>query len=214
MKSLRTKLIFTAIALIMLLVAVFAVMAIAVIPYVVMYNKNWDPEVGMRAIEAHKVSLLTVVTGGMISEIFGFLPALEIAHGGESGLLYSIAVYVFLICVVVALVYAVFAVLSFDKAAKRVRKALFVLGLGALIYALAFAMCLNVNIEAANAKPVAELTEGVIALGTYSLEKTATLVAVACFGLAAIVRACSNRIIKWEKKIKKTQAKINKAKGL
>ena len=197
-----------------LLVAVLAALVIAVIPYTALYTKTFDSELGSWVIVTEKASLLTMITSGMTAEIFGAIPAFEIAHGGESGLSYSLMTYVFLLFAALAALQAVFAVFSYDKAAKRVRRALFLLGIGALVYTFGFAGCLKVNIEAATAKPVAELTEGVIALGGFSLETVSALVGAGAMVVALLVRVCSNRIIKWEKKIKKTQAKINKAKGL
>ncbi len=196
-----------------LLVAVFAVLAIAVIPFTAMYSISFDSGLGNYVVDAQEASLLAIITSGMGSEIFGFLPAFDIAHGGESGLVYSLAAYAFLVCAILAAVYALFAVLSFDKAAKRVRKALFLLGIGALVYTISFAICLNAVGKDMN-PAVAAITEGVLALGAFSLEMVSALIGAGAMVVALLVRACSNRIIKWEKKIKKTQAKINKAKGL
>ena len=195
-----------------LLVAIFAALAIAVIPFTAMYNKTFDAELGAWVIGTEKVSLITMITSGMGSEIFGFLPAFDIAHGGESGLFYSLMTYMFVIFAAMAALQAVFAVFSYDKAAKRVRRALFVLGVGALIYTIGFAWCLSV--VGKDIEPVVAITEGVLALGAFSLEMVSALVGAGAMVVALIVRVCSNRIINWEKKIKKTQAKINKAKGL
>ena len=194
-----------------LLVAIFAALAIAVIPFTAMYEVVFDYPSLSYSITTEKVSLITMITSGMGSEIFGFLPAFDIAHGGESGLLYSLMTYVFLIFAALAALQAVFAVFSYDKAAKRVRRALFILGLGAIIYTIGFAGCLNVLGK--DFAPVA-ITEGVIALGAYSLETVSALIGAGAMVVALLVRVCSNRVLNWEKKIKKTQEKINKAKGL
>ena len=193
-----------------LFVAIFAALAIAVIPYTAMYNKTFDSEMGAWVIGAEKASLLTMITSGMTKELFGFLPSFNL--NGESGLIYNMATYAFLVFAVLAALQAVFAVFSFDKAAKRVRRALFILALGAFAYTIGFALCLNVI--SVDVEPVKTVTEGVIALGAYSLEMFTAVVAVVSMVGAVIVRVCSNRVIKLEKKIKKAEAKINKAKGL
>ena len=195
-----------------LLVAIFAALAIAVIPFTAMYSKTFDTELGAWVIGTEKTSLLTMITSGMTAEIFGFLPAFDIAHGGESGLFYSLMPYAFLVFAAVAALQAVFAVLSYDKAAKRVRRALFILGLGAIIYTIGFTGCLSV--VGKDVEPVVAITEGVIALGAFSLETVSALIGAGAMVVAFLVRVCSNRVLKWEKKIKKTEAKINKAKGL
>ena len=163
-------------------------------------------------IGTEKVSLLTMITSGMTAEIFGALPAFKIAHGGESGLMYSLSVYVFLALSAVAAIQALFAVLSFNKAAKRVRRALFLLGLAALIYTSSFAGCLNTN--GTDVEPVVPVVEGVLALGAYSLEMISAVVAGVAMALALSVRISSNKLVRLEKKAKKTAAKINKVKGL
>lgn len=195
-----------------LFVAIFAVLAIAVIPYTVIASKTFDYELGSWVIATEKASALSMITGIMDAKIFGSLPAFEIAHGGESGFMYSIMTYAFLIIAVLAAIQAVFALLSYDKAAKRVRRALFLLGIGALVYTFGFAGCLNTI--STDVEPVVAVTEGVLALGAYSLEMMSVLVGAVALVLSLVVRICSNRILRLEKKIKKAQAKINKAKGL
>ncbi|MBO5737420.1 MAG: hypothetical protein J6S04_06390 [Clostridia bacterium] len=195
-----------------LFVAIFAALAIAVIPYTMIASKTFDAELGSWVIASEKTSLLTMITSGMTEKIFGSLPAFEVANGGESGLVYSSMTYVFLVFAVLAALQAVFAILSYDKAAKRVRRAFFILAIGAFAYTIGFALCLNTI--GTDVEPVVAFTEGVLALGAYSLEMFTAVIAVVSMVGAIIVRACSNRIIKLEKKIKKAEAKINKAKGL
>lgn len=195
-----------------LLFLVVAALAIVAIPYTAMYSMAFDAEVGSYVIDTQKVSLLTMITSGMTANIFGFLPAFAMGNGGEAGLVYTIATYVFVVCAVLAALYALFAVFSFDKAAKRARRALFFLGVGALVYTIMFAVCLNVAGKAD--APVAAVTEGVLALGSYSLEMVSALIGVVSLALSFIVCVRSNRVAKLEKKIAKANAKINKAKGL
>ena len=77
------------------------------------------------------------------TKAFGVLPAL---FSGEKGDLYNLSIYVFAVCALLALIHALFANLNADKAPKRVRRSLFFLGLGALVYSIAMALLLNAGV--------------------------------------------------------------------
>ena len=74
------------------------------------------------------------------AKLFSVLPAI---YNGDNGMFYNIAFYAFALCGVIALLHAVFAIFSKAKAPRRVRRALFFLGVGALVYTVAMALLLT-----------------------------------------------------------------------
>lgn len=123
-------------------------------------------------------SLLAIVLNMLSAEgsLFGILPAYPI--GGNTGLVYTLAIYGFTLFVVLALIHAVFAIFSKAKAPRRVRRALFFLGAGALAYSVVFALVIN-----RWSLDVAPLTN-VIALAGYTFDMFSLVVGAACLVLS------------------------------
>lgn len=100
------------------------------------------------AIIGSEASVVTLQNGSLFSlfktmygsgnKMFSVLPSFGFT--GEAGYVYTICVYAFIASFGVAGVHGFFAVFTRTKAAKRVRRALFAVGFGALIYAAAFAL--------------------------------------------------------------------------
>ena len=73
--------------------------------------------------------------------VFGFLPAF--GEGSMGHTLYNLSIYVFLGCCVTAAIISVCAMFSTLKAPRRVRRALFFLGIGAFAYTISFIVGVN-----------------------------------------------------------------------
>lgn len=191
-----------------LLFLVLAVLAVVFIPYGVLYSKDYNAELAIYTIDYQKNNLLGMVQSGMPKELFSALPAFAIGHTGEAGFLYSLSVYAFIACAAVAAVIALFAVLSREKAAKRLRKALFVLGLGALAYTIGFTGCLHTMMRDGEVQAV----EGLLTFGAYSLELVSAAMAVGCLVLSILILVREGKAERLAKKAKKLSAKAEKAK--
>ena len=99
------------------------------------------------AIIGSEASVVTLQNGSLFNlfktmyksgnKMFNVVPSFGFT--GEAGYVYTICVYAFIASFGVAGVHGFFAVFTRTKAAKRVRRALFAVGFGALIYAAAFA---------------------------------------------------------------------------
>ena len=100
------------------------------------------------AIIGSEASVVTLQNGSLFNlfktmyksgnKMFNVVPSFGFT--GEAGYVYTICVYAFIASFGVAGVHGFFAVFTRTKAAKRVRRALFAVGFGALIYAAAFAL--------------------------------------------------------------------------
>lgn len=125
-------------------------------------------------------SLMAIVMGAFAAEgnLFGVLPAYSI--GGTTGMLYNLTIYAFALCVVIALLHAVFAIFSKAKAPRRVRRALFFLGIGALAYSVMFALMIN-----RWGLDVAILTD-LITVAGYSFDPFSLIVGAACLVLSLL----------------------------
>ena len=104
------------------------VLAFTVVPYYIIQASG----VALANSGIEMTKGLFASTGRM----FGFVPAFTVK--GTLGMLYNVAIYVFLLCSVLALIISVFAVFSRKSAPRRVRRALFFLGVGALFYSVMF----------------------------------------------------------------------------
>ena len=127
-----------------LVLAILSILAIAVIPYYAMYDIAWNLDASEYAITVNSASLLGVIQNMVdigANKIFGILPAFDFA--GDMGFAYTLSVYVYILFGLVAAIQAFFAIFTRTKAAKRVRRALFLLGLGALLYSVSFTYSLN-----------------------------------------------------------------------
>lgn len=125
-----------------LVLAILSILAIAVIPYCALYKAG--AEAGQYVLNVGSGNLLSLLQEMAASgeKIFDIIP--RFAVGGETGITYAIATYLYLICGAVAAIQAIFAIFTRTKAAKRVRRALFLLGLGALFYSISFTVALNI----------------------------------------------------------------------
>lgn len=100
------------------------------------------------AIIGSEASVVTLQNGSLFNlfktmyksgnKMFNVVPSFGFT--GEAGYVYTICVYAFIASFGVAGVHGFFAVFTRTKAAKRVRRALFAVGFGALIYAAAFTL--------------------------------------------------------------------------
>ena len=186
---------------------VFAALAVAVIPCYFVNSLAWTPEVNSFVIELQKGSLLSMLTGGMTQKIFGKLPAFSIGFGGETSFVYTLSAYVFAICAVLAVVCSLFALLSREKAAKRISKALLFMGIGALAYSVSFTVCLNTFETAYEA--LTTIPSGALYLkaSKYVFDFVSAFTGVACLIASFVVSKIIKRPAKLEKKAAKKEAK-------
>ena len=124
-----------------LVVAVLSVMALAVLSYQIVVDLYYIVNDLHPTFET--TGLLASITAMMNSgsTLLGIIPAFPI--GGRTGFAYNLSIYLFAAGTIIALVYALGAVISKEKAPKRLRKALFFLGMGALAYVVAMAVLLG-----------------------------------------------------------------------
>lgn len=116
-----------------LLLAIFAFLAIAVIPYSMVVGFGaWDNDFNNWILVFESTSLLTILEGEGLW--FEALPVFD--FWGETGYLYNLFTYLFLLFGGLATLQAFFAIFTKKKATKRVRRALFLLGFGALLYSI------------------------------------------------------------------------------
>ena len=164
-----------AIALMLVSVVVLVILSFGAVIQFVTVGENAVPDVKYG-------SLMTIVMTAMKSEtkMFGLIPALFTGAGSE---LYNASVYVFVLCVVVSAILAVAANINIVKAPKRVRRSLFILGLGSLIYAGAMALLLkNASISAAS---FAKLN--MISIAGYYFDAFSLLLGGACMFISLVV---------------------------
>ena len=93
-------------------------LSIAVIPCYAIYDMELNHEINNLVIEVANGSMINLFLQGMVNggeKIFKVVPAFGIGYGGETGLLYSLSVYAFLLCGVLAVVHALFGMLSKEK---------------------------------------------------------------------------------------------------
>lgn len=125
-----------AVVLIALTVFMFAVLKVYAVTDLSAVGSDLTPQFAQG-------SMLAVFVNALQSEesLFGLIPAF-FSEGGQ-GTAYNLSVYIFPLCVVVALLYAVTAVFSKEKAPRRVRRSLFFLGVGALDYTVSMSALLG-----------------------------------------------------------------------
>lgn len=113
--------------------AIFAVLAILVIPYsMVVGFGEWDNDFNNWILVFESTTLLKIFEGEGLW--FEALPVFD--FWGETGYLYNLFTYSYLLFGALAALQAFFAIFSKVKATKRVRRALFLLGVGALLYSI------------------------------------------------------------------------------
>ena len=164
-------------AVVLMLVSVAALLVLsfgAVLKFVTV-GENAVPDI-------QSGSLWVIFATALKSEtkLFGVLPAL---FTGEGGMLYNVAIYVFVLCAIVAALYAVVANVNTDKAPKLVRKSLFFLGLGALVYTVSMALLLNTGVL-----PAASLSKvNMIVLAGFYFDMFSLILAGVCLLLSYIL---------------------------
>ena len=191
-----------------LLFLVLAALAVVYIPYGVLSSMEYNAETALYTIDYQKNNLINMVQFGMPERLFSVVPAFAIGHTGEAGLLYSLSVYVYIVCAAIAALIAVFAVLSREKAAKRVRRALFFLGMGALAYTIGFTGCLHTMMKGDDVQAIA----GLLTFGAFSIDLVSAAIAVGCLVLSGLFLARAGKAERLAKKAKKLSVKAEKAK--
>ena len=132
-------------------------------------------------VDMAKGSLLAILSSMMNSgaKLFGLLPAVSI--DGTSGTLYTLSIYSFALCIILGLVHAFFAIFSREKAPKRVRRALFFLGLGALQYSAAMPIMLDVW-----SAEIGKL-QGLLSIAGFTIDTFALAVGAGCLILSFLL---------------------------
>lgn len=122
-----------------LVLAILSILTIVAIPYCgVTGIGEWSQEAQANLLNMQKGSLLQLFQAMSASgaKLFDAIPALDL--WGETGYFYNISIYAYILCGALAAIHGFFAIFTRTKAAKRVRRALFLLGVGALMYSVSF----------------------------------------------------------------------------
>lgn len=185
-------------------------LSIAVIPCYAIYDMNWNTEIKNHVIEVANGSMITLFLQGMVNggeKIFKVIPVFGIGYGGETGLLYSLSVYAFLLCGVLAVVHALFGMLSKEKSPKRATRALFFLGLGAFLYSISFTVCLHTFENSFDI--IANLPNGsmFVTVGSYAVDFFTALLGIGCLIASYVLRQVLRHPAKVAAKLAKKEAK-------
>lgn len=155
-----------------------------------------------------------IVEGNMLSvfmnalkaddKLFGVLPAFF--SNGNGSTAYNLSVYIFTLCGLIAVLYAVFAVFSKENAPKRVRRSMFFLGAGALDYTVSLSAAFG---KGENALLSAELFESLnlLNLGGYQVELLPAAIGGACLVLSFL-------FLIFRRKVKTQEAETENEKAL
>jgi hypothetical protein len=127
-------------------------------------------------------SLLTTVLDIVKSDVKVLNAVPAFFDNGRTGIVYNLSIYVFALFTVLAALHAVFAIFSKDKARKRVRKALFLLGVGALLYSIALITILGRGGEVV----VSTTGTALISIADYHIDLPSMLIGVVCLTLFSI----------------------------
>lgn len=174
-----------------LVLAILSILAIAVVPYYALYSAGYNDEY-IYILSVDSGSLLTLLQNmdAFGEKIFSVIPSFSV--GGETGITYTISTYVFLLCGVAATIQAFFAIFTRTKAAKRVRRALFLLGLGALLYSVSFTVSLNTFEDAYNT--IASIPAGsFLSLGSIVIDIFSAGIAVAGLLVSFILKRVAKK---------------------
>ena len=169
-----------------LVLAVVGVLALAVLSYQAILsveNVRVKPGVDLfdRVGDVQAVSLINILMAMIESDghkLFSFLPAMDFA--GDISVVYNLAIYAFLVCAVVSTITALGALFSKENAPARVRKALLILGLAALVYSVAFAISVN--------ETMIDAPAGALALAGFYFDKTSLVLGVGCLALCLVLK--------------------------
>ena len=166
-----------------LVLAVVSVLALVSFSYIAIVEYSLadsDIPLADRVLDIQSLSLINIFTAMLnpAKPMFGFLPSMYII--GDSSVIYNLAIYAFLICAVIAIITAVGAVFSKEKAPARIRKALLTLGLGALAYTVAFAIVIN--------STAIDAPAGALALAGFYFDLNSLLIGAGCLGLWLLLK--------------------------
>ncbi len=167
-----------------LVLAVVSVLALAVLSYQAIVSVENVTASGTNSVntvsDIQSLTLVGILTSMLdpVKPMFGFLPSVNII--GDSSVIYNLAIYAFLICAVIAIITAVGAVFSKEKAPARIRKALLTLGLGALAYTVAFAIVIN--------STAIDAPAGALALAGFYFDLNSLLIGAGCLGLWLLLK--------------------------
>ena len=118
-------------------ILLFAVCALAVVvlPYNALYASTTT-----EGVKNNSNSLMTILMDmfGAEGKLFGILPAFPIS--GKLGTFYTLAIYLFTLSIVIAVLLSIIAIFSAKKSPKLVRGALFFLACGAILYTGAYSI--------------------------------------------------------------------------
>ncbi len=188
---------------------IFAALAIAVLPYYAVYDMPFSYETNSFSLITEQGSMLNHLLNGMVpaKKLFDILPAFAMGHGSETGALYSLSVYAFLLCDVLAVIHALFGMLSREKAVKRATRALFFLGLGAFLYSASFTICLHTFEEAYELLATLPNGSAFVTAGSYAFDFFTALMGVGCLIASYVLRQVVRHPDKVAKKLAKKEAK-------
>lgn len=168
-----------------LVLAVVGVLALAVLSYQAILSVKSVIVGGTNMFESvsdvQSLSLINILMAMVESDghkLFSFLPAIDFA--GDISVVYNLAIYAFLVCAVVSTITALGALFSKENAPARVRKALLILGLAALVYSVAFAISVN--------ETMIDAPAGALALAGFYFDKTSLVLGVGCLALCLVLK--------------------------
>lgn len=168
-----------------LVLAVVGVLALAVLSFeavvsVVNVNATDGTNGVYRVADIQSLSLLNILMAMVDSDavMFSFLPSMNII--GDVSVAYNLAIYAFLVCAIVATITALGALFSKEKAPARIRKALLILGLGALAYSVVFAITIDSTMIDAPASA--------LALAGFYFDKTSLVLGAGCLVLCLLLK--------------------------
>ena len=165
-----------AVLLIAACVFMFGFMDVNAITELTQVNGNW-------ALEVSEGSLIKVLIQSFQADetLFGFLPAFVSKDG--AGTAYNLSVYITSLCGIFAVLYAIFAVFSGEKAPRRVRRALFFLGAGALDYTVSLSALIGQDNQSIFTDSILQKMN-LFNLGGYQVEMLPMIIGVACLLLS------------------------------
>jgi hypothetical protein len=123
--------------------------------------------------------------------LFNVLPAF-VSNGG-TGTAYNLSVYIMALCGVFAVLYALFAVFSKANAPKRVRRALFFLGVGLLDYTVSMSAFIGTG-EGTNWTETFLQDLNLLQLGSYQVEMIPMAIGGACLVLSFLFLIFRRRV--------------------
>ena len=175
-----------AVALIALCVFMFVIVKFYAVTDLTQVGSSMAPQLAQG-------NMLAIFVNALQSEdtLFGVIPAF-FSNGGE-GMAYNLSVYIFPICVVVAVLYAIMAIFSKEKAPRRVRRSLFFLGAGALDYTVSTSLFLGSGEESLVTGALADKVS-MFTLGGYHVDLIPFAIGGACLILSFLFLIFRRRV--------------------